>query len=133
MPAQKVMLFDGVCNLCSGMVQFVIKRDPKRRFRFASLQSKFGQQKLEELGYSKEKFSSFILLDGDKVFRRSTAALKLFKELSGAWPLMYVFIVFPVSVRDWVYTLIANNRYKLFGQKNQCWMPSEDLRSRFID
>lgn len=130
---EAVILFDGVCNLCSGAVQFVIKRDPKGYFKFASLQSDYGQYQLKRLGLDSRLFQSIVLITGDKFYERSDAALNVSRNLSGAWPLTYGFKIFPRFIRDAVYNLIARNRYKLFGKKEACWIPTPELKSRFLD
>jgi predicted DCC family thiol-disulfide oxidoreductase YuxK len=126
-------LFDGVCNLCSGSVQFIIKRDPKAKFKFASLQSAFGQQQLEKLGLDKSSLYSIILLKEDKVYQRSDAALEIARHLRSLWPLFYAFKILPRFMRDGMYNWIAQNRYRWFGRKDACWLPSPHLKSRFID
>lgn len=132
-PPEAIILFDGVCNLCSGSVQFVIKRDPATYFKFASLQSDFGQQQLQRLALDQQSFHSIILISGDKVYQRSDAALEIAKKLSGAWPLFYGFKILPRFLRDVVYNLISRNRYSLFGKKDTCWIPTPELKSRFKD
>jgi len=128
-----VILFDGVCNLCSSTVQFVIKHDKKERFHFASLQSGYGQQVMQQFNLPPATLSSFILFDGEQVFTRSTGALKVARQLNGLWPLLYGFIVIPRFIRDAVYNFIAKNRYRWFGKKEACWLPTLALRARFID
>ena len=128
-----VILFDGICNLCSGAVQFIIKRDPKKHFRFASLQSKFGEEVMKHFGLPVNQFNSFILLENGKIYTRSTAALKVAKKLKGAWSLAYGFIIIPYFIRDAVYNLIARNRYKWFGKKEECWIPTSELKSLFLE
>ncbi len=130
---EAIILFDGVCNLCSGSVQFIIKRDPDAYFKFASLQSDFGQRQLQEFGLSRTSFHSIILIRGDKVYQRSDAALEIARKLNGAWPLLYGFKILPRFLRDAVYNLIGRNRYKLFGKKDACWIPTPELKSRFKD
>ncbi|MBT9484437.1 thiol-disulfide oxidoreductase DCC family protein [Sediminibacterium sp.] len=126
-----VILFDGVCNLCNSSVQFVIKHDPKKQFRFASLQGEYGQQVLKQFNLPTNTLSSFILLKDHQIYTHSTGALKVAKQLSGAWPLLYVFIIIPPFIRNAVYQFIANNRYKWFGKKESCAMPSPELKSLF--
>ncbi len=128
-----IILFDGVCNLCSSSVQFVIRHDPQHHFRFASLQSEFGQSVLNKFNLPTESLQSFILLDNNKFDTASTAALKVAKQLSRGWSLLYAFIVVPAFIRDAVYQLIAKNRYKWFGKKEICWVPSPDLQELFLD
>lgn len=130
---ESVILFDGVCNLCSGAVQFVIKRDPAATFSFASLQSDYGQQHLQRFGLNTSLFHSIILIQGDKFYERSDAALEITRHLKGAWPLLYGFKIIPRFIRDGIYNLIGRNRYKLFGKKDACWIPTPELKSRFKD
>jgi predicted DCC family thiol-disulfide oxidoreductase YuxK len=128
-----VILFDGVCNLCNGSVQFIIKRDRKNRFHFAALQSAFGQQKLNQLNIPTESLQSIVLIDGDKYYQRSNAVLEVSKHLGGAWPLLYVFKIIPRFLRDAVYNFIANNRYRWFGKQDQCMIPTPALKARFLE
>jgi len=128
-----VILFDGVCNLCSGAVQFVIKRDRKNIFKFASLQSVVGQAILKKFNLPANTFNSFILYDAGKIYTRSTGALLVAKQLSGGWPILSVFIVIPSFIRNAFYDLIAQNRYKWFGRKEACWLPSPVLHDKFLD
>jgi predicted DCC family thiol-disulfide oxidoreductase YuxK len=128
-----VILFDGVCNLCNSSVQFVINHDPRGLFRFAALQSDFGQQQLEKYNFNKEDLISVILLIDQKAFDRSRAALEIAKRLSGLWPLLYVFIIVPPFIRNFVYDWISKNRYRWFGRRNECMIPTPDLKARFIN
>ena len=129
-----IILFDGVCNLCNNAVNFVIKRDKKSVFRFASLQSDIGQKLTNERGIDTTKVDSIILIDpGTAWYEKSTAALQIAKQLSGMFPLLSVFLIFPKSFRDWVYDIIAKNRYKWFGKKDQCMIPTPELKALFID
>lgn len=131
---QPVILFDGVCNLCNGAVQYVIKHDLENRFLFASLQSQFGQQVLAAHQLlSNTNFNSFILLQNGIIYQRSTAALLVAKQLKGAIRLLHWCIVVPSFIRDGVYNIIAKNRYKWFGKQEACWLPTPELKSRFLD
>ncbi len=127
-----IVLFDGVCNLCNAAVKFIIKRDKKNLFRFASLQSAFGQSVLQKFHLSPEALNSFILFEKGKVYTKSAGALMVAKQLSGGWPLLYAFMIVPRFIRNAVYDLIANNRYKWFGKKDSCWIPTPALQSKFI-
>ena len=127
-----VILFDGECNLCSGAVQFVIKRDPTAIFRFASLQSEFGQKVARQFNMNEEEMKTFILLKDRKIFTKSTGALMVAKRLSGLWPILYGFIIIPPFIRNAVYNFISANRYKWFGKKNECWVPTPKLKERFL-
>jgi predicted DCC family thiol-disulfide oxidoreductase YuxK len=128
-----VILFDGVCNLCSNAVQFVIKRDKNALFKFASLQSSFGQNLLNQYHLPSTGFDSFILLENEIIYTKSTAALKVVRQLSGAWPLLYIFSIIPAFIRNTIYNFIARNRYKWFGKKEACWIASPELKNRFLD
>lgn len=127
-----VILFDGVCNLCNGAVQYVIKHDKKKQFRFAALQSEAGQSLLKKHSLSSTDFNSFILLLGENVYSKSTAALMVAKNLDGAIKLLSGFIIVPEVIRDAVYNFIARYRYKIFGRKETCMLPTADLQSRFL-
>lgn len=128
-----VILFDGVCNLCNGAVQFIIKRDPDGIFRFASLQSVAGQEVLRRHDLPTEDFDTMVLVEGDTVFTKSTAALRILRRLGGVWTVTYTFIAVPRFVRDWVYGTVARNRYSWFGKREQCMVPTPDLKSRFLE
>ena len=108
--AQDVLLFDGVCNLCNGAVNFIIDHDPKAHFKLAALQSDYGQGQLKAHGYNTEEFDSLVLLSKGDVYIKSTAALKIARKLSGLWPVFSVFLVLPPVLRDWAYNIIAKNR-----------------------
>ena len=126
------ILFDGVCNLCNGFVVFTIKRDPDAKFKFASLQSEEGEKLQKEFGMIPDEISTMVLVDNDRYYIKSDAALRIFKNLSGLWSLLYIFIVIPKPVRDFVYDIIAKNRYKWFGKLDQCMLPTPELKKRFL-
>ena len=130
-PTNPVILFDGVCNLCNGSVQKIIAADPQQQFRFASLQGSFGQQILKQFHLPPSELSSFILLENNQIFTKSTGALKVARKLSGAWPLLYALILVPRFIRDGVYNIIARNRYKWFGKKESCMVPQAALQDLF--
>ncbi len=127
-----LVLFDGVCNLCNGTVQFIIRRDPQGRFRFASLQSEAGRAQLTRFNLNPDVLYSFIVIDGDQMYERSDAALFIAKHLALPWKAFAVFKVFPRFLRDAVYNLIAKNRYRLFGKQDQCMIPTPELKARFV-
>jgi predicted DCC family thiol-disulfide oxidoreductase YuxK len=127
-----IILFDGICNLCSNSVQFILKRDKEKKFLFASLQSNYGQALLKQFNLPTNTFNSFLLFENGKILTRSTAALKMFSQLKG-WAWVKIFWIVPKFIRDAVYNLIARNRYKWFGQKNECWLPTPELKARFLD
>jgi len=128
-----IVLFDGVCNLCNRSVQFIIRRDRKKKFLFGSLQGKTGQGYLRKYHLPTDQFHSFMLIEGNVLYTRSTAVLRMCKHLGRGWQLLYVFIYIPQPIRDGVYSLIASNRYKLFGKKDQCRVPTPQERDRFLD
>lgn len=133
MKQRSVILFDGVCNLCNGAVQFVIQHDKQNHFMFASLQSDAGQQLLKQYQLPSQNFDSFILIQNDKAFIKSTAALMVAKQLGGFTKLLYGFIIVPPVIRNAVYNFIAKNRYKWFGKKDVCMMPTKNLLSKFLN
>lgn len=132
MQKHPVIFFDGLCNLCNGAVQFIIKRDKKEVFRFASLQSGYAKEQLRGFNIQKDKPTSIVLLEDGQVFTESTAALKIAKRLA-FWSWVYVFIIVPAAIRDAVYRWIANNRYKWFGKKEKCWLPTPNVKRLFLD
>ena len=127
-----IIFFDGVCNLCNGAVQFVIERDKKNIFRFASLQSDFAKKTLLPFGIDPDQKDSFILLDDSKIYQRSGAALKVAKKLNKGWPILYGFMIVPRFIRDGIYNFIAKNRYKWFGKQESCWVPTPVLKEKFL-
>ncbi len=133
MNSSPIILFDGVCNLCNTSVQTVIKKDKQGIFYFASLQSDAGQNLLKEFNLPQENFNSFILIQNGKAYQKSTAALMVAKQLNGLLKLLYVFIIVPTFIRDAVYNIVANNRYKWFGKKEFCMIPTPELKARFLN
>ena len=129
----KIILFDGVCNLCNGAIKFIIDRDKKRQFRFASLQSDLGVQLLAERNIDPKKIDSIILIDPNVAYYfKSTAAIEIAKGLTGLYPLMSIFLVLPETLRDMVYDFIAKNRYKWFGKNESCMLPTPEERELFL-
>lgn len=131
-PKHPVVLFDGVCNLCNGFVQFMIRRDPDAHFRFASLQSEAGKQLLEAHGLDTNNIDTVVLIDNGQAYLRSDVALRVVAKWGGLWPALQVFSILPRSFRDRVYDFIAARRYKWFGEKEQCMIPTPELKSRFL-
>lgn len=127
-----IILFDGVCNLCNSSVNFIIDHDPKQQFRFASLQSEVAQNILSQFKNTSHGLDSVVLWENDRIYFKSTAALKIAARLSGMWPLMNVFWIVPTVIRDNAYDFIAKNRYKWFGRQDACRMPSPELKNRFL-
>lgn len=130
---QKIILFDGVCNLCNKSVQFVLAHDRKQQFVFGSLQGKVGTAYLEQFKLPSNDLSSFLLVDEGILYTQSTAALRVLKQLGGGWQLLYAFIVVPRFIRDAVYDWISRNRYKWFGKMDSCWLPSPQWKNRFLE
>ncbi len=126
------VLFDGVCNLCNGSVNFIIDRDPDGYFRFASLQSEEAEAILRRAGATGAPLESIVLVERDRIYRRSDAVLRIARRLKGAWPALAVFSVVPRPIRDWIYDWIARNRYRWFGKRDSCRIPTPELRSRFL-
>src|SRR4051794_23064029 len=129
---KKIILFDGVCNLCNSSVQFIIKRDPKGRFKFASLQSQTGQSLLEQHGFDNE-IDSFVLIDNQKLYSKSSAALRVCRNLNGFWKIFAILRFLPASFRDFFYDVVAKNRYKWFGRQESCMLPTKEMKKRFLD
>ena len=129
---KKIILFDGVCNLCNGAITFIIQRDKKDVFRYAALQSDIGRQLAQEHNIDLEKVDSIILVDNDKAYLKSTAALRIARHLRGGWPLLSIFLILPAFIRNWVYDFIARNRYTWFGKKEACMIPTPELKSKFL-
>jgi predicted DCC family thiol-disulfide oxidoreductase YuxK len=129
-----VILFDGVCNLCNGFVQFVIDRDPRAQFRFASLQSAAAAALLNGArGVRRAVPDSVVLIEGDRLYTQSTAALRVARGLGFPWNLSYAFIVVPEPLRDAAYAWVARNRYRWFGKRDVCMVPTPALRERFLN
>lgn len=128
-----ILLFDGVCNLCNAAVQFILKRDRKGVFRFASLQSPVGQALLRHAGLPTGEISTVVLFENSQPYLRSEAGLRIARRLPGLWPLLYGLIVIPRPLRNRVYDWIARNRYRWFGKQESCLMPAPEWKARFID
>ncbi len=128
----KIILFDGLCNLCNGSVNFIIKRNKLGIFKFASLQSEIGQSLLKQLCIANETIDSIVYINDDRYFLRSAAVLNVLKDLGGKWKLLYIFIITPKFLRDLIYNAIAKSRYKVFGKRESCMVPSENIRNRFL-
>lgn len=126
------ILFDGVCNLCNSSVNFVIDRDKNDRFRFAALQSSEGEEILKKFDADPAYLDSIVLIKDEKLYYKSAAALQIAKDLSGLWPVFSVFLIVPAGIRDFVYDIIAKNRYSWFGRRDECRIPSPELRSKFL-
>ena len=126
-----IVLFDGVCNFCSDAVNFIIDRDPENRFKFAPLQSEVGQELRAKYNVD-ESIDSIVLIEDDQAFTHSTAALRIARGLSGVWSGAYMFMILPRPLRDLYYELFAKYRYRLFGKKDACMIPTPEVRARFL-
>ena len=131
-PTEHIIFFDGVCNYCNSVVQFVIRHDRAQKFSFAALQSDYGQAFLKEQQLNHQSFDTFVYQQRGKVFTKSTAALLVAKELGGFWKLFALLLVFPAFIRNPFYDLIAKNRYRIFGKMESCMVPTAAQRERFL-
>lgn len=127
-----LLLFDGVCNLCNHTVQFVIKNDATKSIHFAPLQSEIGQFYLEKAKLPTKELKSLIFIDEGVIYTRSSGALQMSKYLKNPWKMAYAFIIVPKFIRDFVYNIIAKNRYRWFGEKEECMIPTPDIKARFV-
>jgi predicted DCC family thiol-disulfide oxidoreductase YuxK len=131
-PDKPLILFDGVCNLCNGSVQFIIKHDKESKFLFASLQSDAGQEILTHFGMRTDDFDTFILLDKGKIYTKSSGVLKEASILGGWFKIFTIFYLVPTFIRDLFYSFVAKNRYRMFGKKEFCMIPTPELKARFL-
>ena len=132
MISEPIILFDGVCNFCNNAVNFTIKRDKKATIKFTALQSEAGRQLVQQYGLPEDDLRSFLFIENGKVYNRSTAALRVCRYLTGLWPVCYGLIIVPPFIRNGIYDLIARNRYKWFGERPECMIPTADIRARFL-
>ena len=132
-PVKPLILFDGVCNLCNGSVLFVIRRDRNAKFQFAALQSSFGQSQLFQFDLPQNELNTIMLIKEGKLLVKSDAALEIARNLDGIWPLFYTFKIVPAFFRNWIYDLVAKNRYHWFGRQEACMIPTPDLKARFLE
>ena len=132
MIGQPVIFFDGVCNLCNASVQFVIAHDKKDQFKFTALQGDYAKEVLSKFNADPQKLNTILLLQEGKLYTKSSAALRVAGKLNGLIPLLYVFLLVPKFIRDWFYDIIARNRYRWWGRQESCWVPTPDLKSKFI-
>lgn len=130
---KSIILFDGVCNLCNASVNFVIKHDKKAQFLFASFQSDAAKEIMLHFNLKNLKLDSIVLVEGEKIYEKSTAALKIAKHLDGGFKAFYAFFIVPKFLRDLVYIFIAKNRYQWFGKRESCMVPSLELKNRFLE
>jgi predicted DCC family thiol-disulfide oxidoreductase YuxK len=133
MEETRVVLFDGVCNFCNYWVNFAIKRDHKKKLRFTPLQGETAKRLLPQYNLNPTSLSSVIFIDNGKAWTQSSAAIRICKHLDGGYKLFYGLIIIPKFIRDFLYNIIARNRYKWFGKKESCMVPTQELRERFLD
>jgi predicted DCC family thiol-disulfide oxidoreductase YuxK len=129
---KSIVLFDGVCNLCNSSVNFIIKHDSNEHYLFASLQSDVAKDILLQFDLKKYNLNTILLFENGFIYDRSTAVLKIMKRLDKGYPILYFFIIIPKKIRDWVYDVIAKNRYKWFGRKDTCMIPKNTIKKRFL-
>jgi predicted DCC family thiol-disulfide oxidoreductase YuxK len=130
---KQIVLFDGVCNFCNYWVNFAIKRDKKKKLKFTTLQGETAKQLLPQYNINPSSLSSVILIDTGKAYTQSSAAIRICKYLNGGWKLFYGLMIIPKFIRDFFYNIIARNRYRWFGKKESCIVPTPELRERFLD
>lgn len=130
--AKSIIFFDGVCNLCNASIDFIIQRDKKDRFLVGALQDEWSKKVLSKYGVKRDYLDSLVLLENQEIFYKSTAALKIAKSLSGLWPVFYPLIVLPQEFRNVIYDWIATNRYRWFGKKSTCRLPSPEEKVKFL-
>lgn len=128
----KIILFDGICNLCSAFLDFVRKFDAKAHFKFAWIQEERGTEILQWLGMPKDNYKTIVYIENGRAYFRSTAFLKIVKYLGFPWPLLQVGYILPRCIRDWLYDIVAANRYRVFGKKEACPVLTDELKSRFL-
>lgn len=130
---ERVIFFDGVCNLCNSSVRFVLRNNSNQSIKFATVQSELGKRTLTANNMSVDTFDSMLYLEDGKVYLKSTAALKIASQLSFPWKLLQIFYLIPRPIRDWFYEQVAKNRYQWFGRQEMCLVPTDEIKDRFID
>jgi predicted DCC family thiol-disulfide oxidoreductase YuxK len=131
--ARPIILFDGVCNFCNAMVNFIIRQDKRNIFQFATLQSHSGKKLLGEYNINWKESDSFVIIENGKAFQKSSAALRLYNKLPWYWKWTQVFWIVPKFIRDGVYNFIARNRYRWFGKKEECMIPTAEMKQKFLE
>lgn len=129
---EQLVIFDGVCNLCNGTVQFIIKRDRNKKFSFVTSQSTIGREMMMQVGLPSEYQTTVVYLRAGVPYLKSTAVLKILRDLGRVWSLFYIFIVIPALIRDFIYDFIAKNRYRFFGRSKSCKVPDSETMDRFL-
>lgn len=132
MDSRNIVIFDGVCNFCNGAVNFIIKRDPRGLFVFTPMQSDLAKDLMKKHGISNVGIDTFLLIKNEECFIFSSAALEIAEDLTGGWYMFNIFKLVPAPIRDFFYKVFARNRYALFGRQEQCMVPTNEVRSRFV-
>jgi len=132
MKSKNVIIFDGVCNFCNGAVNFIIKHDSNKIFSFTPMQSDLAKELIEKYKIDNVGFDTFLLIKNNKCYLWTDAALEITRDLTGFWRVLIIFKIIPRPIRDYFYRLFARNRYALFGRKESCMVPSDDVKSRFV-
>ena len=127
-----LILFDGVCNLCSALVQFVIRHDRAANFRFTAIQSQVGKEIFQSHGLDPADLWTFVFISDGRMFLRSDAAIEVVSRFGSAWKVFRIFRFVPRMVRDWIYSIVARNRYRWFGRKEVCMIPTPEMKERFL-
>lgn len=127
-----IILFDGLCNLCNGSVNFILKRDKYKKYKFASLQTQVGNNLCKQHNIDTNEIDSIVLIKNDTVYIKSHAVLEILKDLPIGWRFFRIGIILPKGIRDWLYDVIAKNRYWIFGKKDKCPIPPKDIQDRFL-
>jgi predicted DCC family thiol-disulfide oxidoreductase YuxK len=130
--SDSILLFDGMCNLCTGVAHFILKIDKREKIRFATLQSSAAKLFLNRYGLFPDRADSVVYISGGKALVKSSAILHLLKDIGGGWKILYGFRIIPVFIRDFFYDLIAKSRYRIFGRRDSCMVPSEEIKWRFL-
>lgn len=130
---RQLIIFDGQCNLCRCSILFIINRDSKERFSFAKLDTEAARKALEEFGDAEDYAQSVSLISGKEIYTRSTAILRVARQLDGLWPALYAFIIVPKTIRDGVYGFISRKRHQWFGKSGACMIPADEMGKRFVD
>lgn len=127
-----IIIFDGICNLCNASINFLIKIDKNNVFKFVAMQSESGEQLLKKYGFSTTEIDSFLLISNKNLLTKSDAIVRISAQLPFPWNLFFVLKILPKGMRDYLYSLVAKNRYKWFGKKNQCLIPTPELNHKFL-
>jgi predicted DCC family thiol-disulfide oxidoreductase YuxK len=129
---RNIIIFDGICNFCNGAINFILKRDKNELYKFAPMQSEAGKMLIKKYNAQLDGIETFLLIKSSKTYIKTEAAFEVIKDLPGGWKYLRILRVIPLSIRDWMYTKFAMNRYKLFGKRTACIIPTKETRNRFL-